>query len=96
MKSAVAKYQGNSKYVAKAAGQLAKMPTDGRAFHQGDYRKSAAMLKAMRRDNTGHLKNAAQQERVDALALSMAAVFEADSHEFGIPFGVAYFLAGTK
>jgi hypothetical protein len=50
----------------------------------------------MRRDQKGHLKNAQQQERIDALALAMAAVFEADSHEFGIPFGVAYFLAGTK
>jgi hypothetical protein len=91
---AVAKYHG-PKSVSKSAG-AASLVTDGRAMHQGDYRRAAALVKGMRRDQKGHLKNAQQQERIDALALAMAAVFEADSHEFGIPFGVAYFLAGTK
>ena len=91
----IAKYHG--KTVAHSKGSaVAHTSSDGRAFHVGDYRRSAAMIKGMRRDQQGHAKNAQQQERVDMLAAAMAAVFEADSHEFGVPFSPGYFIAGTK
>jgi hypothetical protein len=91
----IAKYHG--KTIAHGKGSaVATSASDGRAFHVGDYRRSAAMIKGMRRDNHGHLKNAEQQGRVDMLAAAMAAVFEADSHEFGVPFSPGYFVAGTK
>lgn len=92
---AVAHYSG-SKAVAHKHGKSVQMASDGRAFHVGDYRKSAALLKGMRRDQGGHPKNSEQQQRVDALAMAMAAVFEADSHEFGVPFSAGYFVAGTQ
>lgn len=92
----VAKYSGTGKVAHVKAAALAAMDLDGRAFHVGDYRRSAQMLRGMRRDQHGHAKNAQQQARVDALAMAMAAVFEADSHEFGVPFSVGYFVAGTK
>lgn len=97
---AVAKYSApkyhGSKILAHKGGKVATVASDGRAFHVGDYRKSAALIKGMRRDQSGHPKNAEQQERINALAMAMAAVFEADSHEFGVPFGAGYFVAGTQ
>lgn len=92
---AVATYKG-SKTLSHKHGAVASVTTDGRAFHVGDYRRSAALLQGMRRDQQGHAKNAQQQARVDMLAAAMAAVFEADSHEFGVPFSPGYFVAGTQ
>lgn len=100
MSKSVAKYSGSkyqgSKHLAHTGGAVANVISDGRAFHVGDYRKSAALLKGMRRDQQGHRKNEEQQARVDMLAAAMAAVFEADSHEFGVPFSPGYFVAGTQ
>lgn len=92
---AVAKYSPK-KTLAHASHAAALADLDGRAFHVGDYRRAATMLQGMRRTQNGKPKNAQQQARVDALAMAMAAVFEADSHEFGVPFSVGYFVAGTK
>jgi len=91
----IAKYHGKAVSGHKSSA-VAHLASDGRAFHVGDYRKSAALIKAMRRDNHGHLKNEQQQERIDMLAAAMAAVFETDAHEFGVPFGPGYFIAGTR
>lgn len=68
-----------------------KLAADGRTFHVDDYRQASQLVKSMR---TG--KNADQLEWVDALAVAMAAVFEADSRQYGVPFGSAYFVAGTR
>ena len=88
------KYSGKS--VAQTASASGYLATDGRAFHVNDYRRAAQMLQGMRRDQRGKSKNAQQQGRVDMLAAAMAAVFEADSHEFGVPFSAGYFVAGTQ
>jgi hypothetical protein len=92
---AVAKYSGTKSPVhAPAAGGW--LAIDGRAFHANDYRRAAELLKSLRKDRGGKAKNVHQQERVDMLAAAMAAVFEADSHEFGVPFSPGYFVAGTR
>lgn len=94
MSKALATYKSHKSLASKSKG--AGLVLDGRAFHVTDYRKSAALLKSMRLDKSGKPKGAAAQGRIDAMATVMASVFEADAHEFGCPFSVGYFIAGTK
>lgn len=69
---------------------------DGRAFHLEEYRRASQLIKSLRANAAGATKPSVQQEWVDALAVAMAAVFEADSKQFGVPFSPAYFVAGTR
>lgn len=73
-----------------------KTPRSLLAFHREDYGRAAQLVRSLRTDAAGHPKNAGQQEWADALAVAMAAVFEADSLQFGIPFSPSYFVAGTR
>jgi hypothetical protein len=75
--------------MAKAA--PVKLTLDGRAFHLEDYRRASQLIQSYRAG-----KNGDQDQWVDALAVAMAAVFEADSRQFGVPFSPAYFVAGTR
>lgn len=90
----LAKYHGSKSVTT--AGKSAGLVLDGRAFHVADYRRYAAVVKASRLDKSGNRKPAGVQERVDMMAAAMAAVFEADAHEFGCPFSPGYFIAGTQ
>lgn len=69
---------------------------DGRAFHLEDYRRASQLVKSFRVDKSGATKSQVQQQWADALAVAMAAVFEADSQQFGVPFSPSYFVAGTR
>jgi hypothetical protein len=80
--------------MAKAA--PVKLAADGRAFHLEEYRRASQLVKGLRTDAAGRTKNADQQEWCDALAVAMAAVFEADSRQYGVPFSPSYFVAGTR
>lgn len=82
---------------AKVSSALAAIaPTahkaDNRTFHVEDYRQASQLVKSLREGKPGTTK----QEWVDALATSMAAVFKADSQQFGVPFSPAYFVEGTR
>lgn len=76
--------------LAKQAPNTGK--ADGRTFHVEDYRKASQLVKQLREGKTGTTK----QAWCDALAASMAAVFEADSKQFGVPFNAQYFVDGTR
>lgn len=69
-----------------------KLSADGRTFHVEDYRKASQLIKSLREGKCGKVN----AQWVDALAASMAAVFEADSKQFGVPFSPTYFVAGTR
>lgn len=90
--SAVAKSVPGKVTAALAANAPSKLNPDNRTFHVEDYREASAMIKSLRQGKSG----AVNQQWCDALAHSIAAVFKADSAQYGVPFSPAYFVAGTK
>lgn len=90
--AALAKSTSSKVSKAVAASAPSKFAADGRTFHVDDYRAASQLVKSLREGKPGAVKS----QWVDALAASMAAVFEADSKQFGVPFSPAYFIAGTQ
>lgn len=89
---ALAKATGAKVASALKANAPSKLQADGRTFHVEQYRAASLLLKQYRAD----VKTPEQDTWVDAMAVAMAAVFEADSKQFGVPFSASYFVAGTK